>query len=138
MEPARAVLSEDFVPVNPAGLKLRGGGVASIGTAGGGANAESALGEIQAVAHTAADAVELDPADQRLVDAALVNQILEQPPDGVVGERGHDRAIQPETALQAARDIVLAAAFAHIEGPSGGDPAIPGIEPQHHLSQGNQ
>ena len=52
----------------------------------GGAHAEAALGEVQAVADGAADAVVRHPADERLVDAALADQILHQPADGIVGE----------------------------------------------------
>ena len=62
VEPAGAVLAEDLVPIDIAGLELRDGGVAAVGAAQRGAHAESALGEVQAVAHGAADAVEWHPA----------------------------------------------------------------------------
>ena len=62
VEPARAVLAENFIPINVAGLQLRHRGVAAVGATERGAHAESALGEIQAVAHRAADAVVGHPA----------------------------------------------------------------------------
>ena len=65
VEPARAVLAEDFVPVDVAGLELRDGGVAAIVGAQCGAHAEAAFGEVQAVACRAADAVMLT---QRMSD----------------------------------------------------------------------
>src|SRR5690606_15545884 len=49
MEPAHAEFPEDVVPVEVAGLELRGGGVAAIGIADGAPHAETALGEIEPV-----------------------------------------------------------------------------------------
>ena len=54
-------LPKMLIPVDVAGLELRDGGVAAIGAADGAAHAEAALGEVQAVAHAAADAVVLRP-----------------------------------------------------------------------------
>ena len=56
--------------------KLRHRGVAAIGTAERGAQAEPAFSEVQAVANRAADAVVGDPLDVRLVHASLVHEIL--------------------------------------------------------------
>ena len=58
VQPAHAELAEDVVPIEIARLELAGGGVAAIGNAHRAAHAEAALGEIQAVAHRAAHAVE--------------------------------------------------------------------------------
>ena len=69
------------------GRSLRCGGVAAVGAAERGADAEAAFGEVEPVADLAADAVVREPAEVRLLDAALVDQILDQPPDGVVGQR---------------------------------------------------
>ena len=86
-----------------------------VGAADGAADAEATLREVEPVAHLAADAVVRDPADVRLVDAALEHQVLDEPADGVVGERGDDRRAQPEAAAQAAGDVVLAAALPDLE-----------------------
>ena len=56
-----AEFAEDVVPVEIAGLELAGGGVAAVGNAHRAAHAEAALGEIQAVARDAPDAVERAP-----------------------------------------------------------------------------
>ena len=62
VEPARAAcLPKMSLPIDVARLELRGGGVAAIGTAQRAAHAESALGEIQAVAHRTAHAVVRHP-----------------------------------------------------------------------------
>ena len=51
VQPARAELAEDVVPVEIARLELAGGGVAAVRNADRAAHAEAALGEVQAVAH---------------------------------------------------------------------------------------
>ena len=76
VEPARAVPAEERVPVDVARLHLRGGGVAAVGAADGGAHAEAALGEVEAVADRAPDAVVGHQAHVGLVDAALVDEVL--------------------------------------------------------------
>src|ERR1044072_757717 len=83
----RALAAEYLLPVDVAGLELRGGRVPSVRTAQCGAHAEASLGEVQAVAHPAPDAVVLAPEDVRLIDAALLDEVLHQTPDGVVREQ---------------------------------------------------
>ena len=100
-----------------------------------GPDAEAAFGEVEPVAHLAPDAVVRKPAEVRLLDAALVDQILDQAADGVVGERGHDRRAQAEAALERAGDVVLAAALADVEAPGRRDAAVAGVEAQHDLAQ---
>ena len=85
-------------PVEVAGLDLADGGVAAVGAAGSGAQAEAALGEVEAVAHCAADAVVRDPADERGIDAALENEVFDEAADGVVGERGGDGGAQAKSS----------------------------------------
>ncbi len=62
VEPAGAFFAEDLVPVDVAGLELGDGGVAAVGAAEGCADAEAALGEVEAVASGAAYAVVFGPA----------------------------------------------------------------------------
>ncbi len=90
VEPAHAEFAEDVIPVDVAGLELRGGGVAAVGIADRAADAEAALGEIQAVADVAADAVVLAPLDEIGGDAALHDEILDEMADLVVHEGGDD------------------------------------------------
>jgi hypothetical protein len=98
----------------------------------------SAFGKIQAVADSAAHSVMLHPSDQRLVDATLINKILNKPPDWIVGERGNDGGVQPEAALQATRNVVFAAPFVYIKMSRGSNAAVARIEAQHHFPQAYQ
>ena len=138
VEPAGAFAGEDLVPVDVARPQLADGGVAPVGAADGAADAEASLGEVEPVAHLAADTVVGDPAHVRLVDAALEHQVLDEPADRVVGQRRDDRGPQPEAAAQAAGDVVLAAALADLETPRGGDAALAGIQPEHDLAEGDE
>ena len=95
-------------------LQLRDGRVPAIRAAQRGAHAKAALGEVEAVAHGAADAVVLDPL-HALFDAALEHQVFDEAADGVVGKRRDDRRVETEAALQSARDVVFAAAFPDLE-----------------------
>jgi hypothetical protein len=90
VEPAHAEFAEDVVPVEVARLELRGGGVAAVGVADGATDAEAALGEVEAVAHGAADAVVLAPLDEVGGDAALHDEVLDEVADLVVDEGGAD------------------------------------------------
>src|SRR5712692_1088708 len=121
-----------------AGLELRDGGVAAIRTTEGGAYAESALGEIQSVAHGAADAIVGHPAYVFLADAALQHEVFDQPANGIVCEGSNDGGVEAETTLQAARDVVFAATFPDAKLTGGRDPLVPGIEAQHDLAQADQ
>src|SRR5262245_64530673 len=99
------------------------------------ARTEAALGEVQAIADLAPDAVELHPAEVRQIDAALQHQVLDEPADSVVRQRRDDCRALPEAAPQSARDVVLAAAFPGAKGACGVDTAFSWIEAKHDLSQ---
>src|SRR5205085_7146140 len=135
VEPPRPFAPEDRPPVDVARLELRDGGVAAVRAAQRGAQAEAALGEVQAVAHSAPDAIIFHPADVRLIDAALVDQVLNQSPYGIVRQRRDDGRVHPEAALEAARDVVLAAALPDLERARGVDASAAGVEPQQHLAE---
>ena len=124
-----------MVPVDVARPQLRGGRVAAIGHADGATNAEAALGEVEAVAHRAADAVGGDPADEARVDASLEHEVLEQPADVVVGERGHDTRALTEAAAEPARDVVLASALPRPEPAGGANAPLARIEAEHDLAE---
>src|SRR5207249_1146727 len=98
----------------------------------------AALGEIETVARAAADAVVRDPMQPRQIDAALQHQILDEAADWVVDERRDNRGAQVEAAPQAARDVVLAAAFPHLERAGRGHAAVAGVEAQHHFAKADE
>lgn len=128
---------EHGVPVDVPFAQLGDGGVGAVADTEGAADAVAAFDEVEAVAGAAADPVVRCPADQRGVDAALEDQVLDEPAHGVVGEGGHDGCAQAEAAAQASYDVVLAAALPDLEGAGGSDPSLARIEAQHHLAQGH-
>ena len=110
----------------------------SIGAADAGANAEAALYEVEPVAGGTADAVEFHPAHVRLIDSTLIDQVLHKPSHGIVRERGDDRGLEPEAALQPAGNVVFAAAFPHAERSRRVHARFAGIETQHDLAERDQ
>src|SRR5438477_11579393 len=98
MNPTHAEIAEYVVPIEIARLELAGGGVAAVGYPHGAAHAKTAFGEIEAVANEAANAVKGHPLDKLGFDAALQNEILDQPTDVVVGKGGGNRGLEAETA----------------------------------------
>src|SRR5260370_11092079 len=138
MKPACTLLSKNLIPIDVARLQLGDRGVPAIVTSQRCTHAESTLREIEAVARRAAHAVVLHPAHQRLVHAALVNEILKEPPDRIIGERRYNRGVQAEATLQPASDIVFPAAFAHFKGSRRCNPPVACVEPHHDLAQTDQ
>ena len=130
--------AEQVVPVDVAWRQAAGCRVPAVGDPDGAAHAEAALGEVEPVAHVAPDAVEGHPRQEGGVDAALQHEVLEQPADLVVDERGHDRGAQAEAAPQPARHVVLAAALPDPERARVADASLTGIEPQHDLAERDQ
>src|SRR5712691_5202338 len=135
MEPARAMLSKNLIPINVTRLKLRNRSIPAIVTPQCRTHAETALRKIQTVARHPAHSIMFDPAHQRLVHAALVYEVLQKTPNGIIGECRSDRRVQAETALQSARDVVFPAPLAHVEGSRRGDAPLAGVEPHHDLAQ---
>jgi hypothetical protein len=117
---------------------VRGSRISPVGAADGSAHAEAAFSEVEPVADASPDAVVRHPEDVRLVDAALVEEVLDQTTDWVVDERGDDRRVEPEAAAQPARDVVLAPALPDAEAAGRGDSTVARVEPEHHLAEGNQ
>ena len=136
MDPLRGVLvSKDPVPVKIAGPDLADRGVAAVRAANGGAQAEAALGKVEAVAHGAADTIVGNPADKRSVDAAFEDEVLDEAADGIVGERGGYSGAQAEAAAQAAGHVVFAAALPGAKVARGVDAHVAGIEAKHDLAE---
>ena len=137
MQPPDAELAEDIIKIEVSRSCLGDGGVRTVRAADCTADAEASLGEVDAVSADAADAVGLLPVDQRGVNAALLDEILHQHTDLVVSESGDDGGVQAEALVQAADDVVLAAAFPCTEASCGADPALARIQAEHNLAQGN-
>ena len=138
MKPARTRLSKNLMPIDVARLQLGDRGVPAVVASERRTHAEAAFRKIEAVARRAAHAIVFHPAHQRLVHAALVNEILKKPADGIVGERRDHRGVQAETTLQAARDVVFPATLAHFKGPRRVNAPVARVESHHHLAQTDQ
>src|SRR5262245_66264566 len=104
MKPPRALFAEDLLPIDVARPELRHRGVTAVRASDRRARAETPLGEVQPVAHGPSHAVIFHPLYMRLVDPALIDQVLNQTAHGIVGERGHDRSLHSEAALKPAGD----------------------------------
>jgi hypothetical protein len=138
MEPSRAVLAKDLLPIDLAGLELGYGCVPAIGAANRGANAKTAFREVQPVPNRAANSVIRDPSHILLANAALQHEIFDQPSDGIVGQRGDNGSIESEAAPKPASDIVFTAAFPCTEIAGSGNTTVPRVETQHDLAQADQ
>ena len=138
VEPTHAVLAEDFIPIDGARFQLGDGGVSPIGAAQGRTNSESSLGEIQSITDGAANAIVIDPANEALVDAALIDEILKQAADGIIGNGGDNRGVEAETAFEAARDVVFSSTLGDFEGAGGPNAAVAGIKPKHYFAEAYQ
>src|SRR5262249_47403233 len=71
VEPARAELAKDKIPLKIARLELAGRRVAPVRDADGATHAETAFGKIQPVAHGAADTIMRNPFDELGTHSAL-------------------------------------------------------------------
>ena len=83
----------------------------------------------------AAELVGRLPDDVVEVRPTLQEEILQQPADLVVPDRGDQCDPVSEDAPECPADVVLAAALADPERPSGPDPPLTRVEPQHHLAE---
>jgi hypothetical protein len=70
-----------------------------------------------------------------LVDAAVKDQVLNQPTDWIIRERSHHGRVQTETALEPSRDVVLASAFPDAEVSSCVNAPFARIQTQHYLTE---
>ena len=137
VEPTGAELAEDVVPVVVAGFELRGGAVSTVGIADGTTNAESSLGEVQAVSNRAADAVVLAPFDELGVHPTLHDEILDEVSDFIVHKSRADSRAEAEAFAQTARSVVFAATFPCGELTRRADAAFAGVEAQHDFAEGD-
>src|ERR1700722_6392639 len=98
---------------------------------------EATLGEVEPVTHTAPDAVVRGPPDQRGVDAALENEVLDEPAYFVVREWGDACRPLAKASPQAPSDVVLSTALPGHERPCRTDTPVTRVKAQHDLSQGD-
>ena len=135
VEPAGALPTEEGIPVDLARAQLAGRRVPPVRDPDRPAEAEAALGEVEPVADRAPDAVVGDPADVREVNPALEAEILDEPANRVVDERGDDRRPQAEAAPEGAGNVVFAASLPGAERARRVDALLARVEPQHHLAE---
>ena len=138
MKPPRAVLPKNLVPINVSRLQLRNGRMPAVITSQCRPYPKSAFRKIQPVARCPPHSIMFHPANQRLINTALVNQVLEQAPHRIIHKRRHYCRLQPEAALQSARHVVLSAALAHFKPSRRRNSSLARIEPHHHLAQAHQ
>jgi hypothetical protein len=74
----------------------------------------------------------------RLIDPALVDQILDQPPYGIVSKGSYNSSFQTEAALQTSGHVVLSPTFPALKGSRSRDSSISRIETQHNFSQAHK
>ena len=137
VEPSRAFVTKYFLPVDIAFLELRHRRISPIRTSESSTDAETAFGKVHTVANSTPNAIVLRPLNMRLIDAALIDQVLNQAADRIIGKCGNDRRVETETTLQTAGDVILTATLPHFERPRRMYPFIARIEPEHYLAKGN-
>src|SRR5690606_5502203 len=95
------------------------------------------LGEVEAVADLAPDAVVFLPLDETGVHAALQDEVFDEAADGVVGKGGDHRCAEAKAAAQPAGHVVLATAFPGGKLAGGVDATFSRVEAQHHFAHGD-
>src|SRR5215470_9439193 len=99
---------------------------------------KAALSEIQAVANLSPHAVVFNPLDVRLVHSSLINQVLDQPADRIVSERGDNGSIQSEATLESTSNVVFATSLPNPKLARVSNPRVPGVKAEHYLSEHHQ
>ena len=135
MEPTDAFLAEELIPVDVAGLELRDGGETTVGAGAGAAAAVAALDEVESVADRAADAIIGHPLHVRDVNATLQHEVLNETADRIVRERRDRRRLETKATTETAHDVVLAAAFPHLEVTRRMDASVARIETKHDFAE---
>src|SRR5437899_1490130 len=138
MKPPRAVLTKYFIPIDIAHFELGDGRVPTVRTAESCAYSKAALGKVQSISHAPAHTVILHPPDQRLIDSALVHQVLKQASHRIVRNSGDDGSFEAKTALQPAGNVIFTPAFRDGKRACRGHAVIAGIKTQHDLAQADE
>ena len=116
----------------------RGGGIGPVGHAERRAAPKPLSVKFSPYAGVAPDPVERPPDHAGHVHPALHDAVLDQPADVVVRQGGDHARPEAEGFPEGAHDVVLAAAFPHLEASRRAHPAGAGVEPQHHLAEGHR
>ena len=132
------MLPKNLVPINVPRLQIRHRRVSAVITSQRRPYPKSTFRKVQPVARRPPQSIMFHPANQRLINAALINQVLEQAPHRIIHKRRHYCRLQPEAALQSPRHVVLSAALAHFKASRRRNSPLARIEPHHHLAQTHQ
>src|SRR5262245_12443527 len=138
MKPAGSFGTKYLFPIDFPGLQLRRCCVPAVGAAQRRSHAKTTFSKVQTVADRPSNAVVLHPANVGLLNAPLVNQILNQAAHWIVSKCCYNSSFQAKAALQPSSHVVLSPTFPTLKSSRGCNPSIPRIEPQHHLSQADQ
>src|SRR5579864_7609403 len=138
MKPAHTLFSENVIPFHLARCHLGDRRMSTVVRTHRRPNAETSLGKVKPVSHRSAHTVMLYPAHQRLVNASLVHEVLNQSPHGIIGERRYNRGFQPEAPFKSACDVIFSSSFVDIEFARSRDAPVAWIETEHHLPQTHQ
>ena len=136
VEPAHAFFAEDFFPVDFTGANLRGGGIGTVGAAKRRTDAEAFFGEVEADAGVLAHAVKITPDAVAHIDAALHDQVFDQPAEVILRQGGGDHGAFAPAFAHGAGDVVFAAAFPDLEAAGITHAAKAGIETEHDFAEG--
>src|SRR5262245_55826711 len=112
--------------------------MSAVGASGRSSHSKSTIDKVQTIACCASNTVVGQPSDQGLIDATLIDQILNEASDGVVHECSHNRRLQTEASLQRPGHVVFTAAFVYIEFASRPDTLVCRIESQHDFTERNE
>jgi hypothetical protein len=99
MKPSRTASVENMIPVNLPSAELGDGGMASVRASQRRSNAETPLGEVEAIADRTSDSVIFHPPHQGLIDPSLIEQIFQQPANWIVGDCRNNGGVISEAAL---------------------------------------
>src|SRR5262245_32218171 len=136
MKPPR--VREYLIPIEIICCLLRRSSMTAIRTAERRAKSESPLGEIEPVTNPATDAIIRNPLYVRLIDASLINEVLNQATNRIVRERGYDCGIQREATFEPTRNVVFAASFAGLKSSRSRDSTIAGIQAKHNFAEADE
>ena len=137
MEPAHAKGPENIVKIVVLRAQMRHSSIRPVGAADCAPDAEAPLGKIDGVSRASSDSVKVQPADERRVDPALADHVLQKPSHFVVRKRRNDRGLHAEAFPKASCDVILAAAFPGCKVPRCFDSALARVEPEQDLAHGN-
>src|SRR5260221_1477823 len=138
MKPPAAILEKGEVPVYVARFELRDRGMPAVRAAYRRPQSKSSLGKIQSISGLSSYSIVRNPLGAGLVDTSLIDQVLDEPANGVINQCCDYRGIQPKAPFETTCNIVFAAAFPHPKFPRMRNPGFSGIKTKHHFSQGNQ